>query len=140
MGINKVIITGNLTSDAELRTTQSGAVVLQMGVAVDERRRNAQTGEWESVPCFVDCAMFGPRAERLAPHLAKGCRVAVEGKLRWSQWERDGQRRTKLDVVIDEVVFLSARAECREDSGQEPAPIAPGDGAPRFSHHTEYGY
>ena len=79
------------------------------GVAVNERRRNAQTGEWEDYPNFVDCTLFGRRAEALERYLSKGSKVAIEGKLRWSQWESDGQRRSKLEVVVDEIELMSRR-------------------------------
>ena len=109
MSINRVVITGNLTRDPDLRRTQSGMAILSIGVAVNDRRHNAQTGEWEDAPNFVDVTMFGNRAQALSARLAKGDKVAVEGKLRWQQWERDDEKRTKLDVVAEELEFLSAR-------------------------------
>ena len=103
MSINRVMISGNLTRDAELRSTQSGMSMLGMGVAVNDRRKNQKTGEWEDWPNFVDCTMFGTRAEKLQPYLTKGTKVSIEGKLRYSSWERDGQRRSKLEVIVDEL-------------------------------------
>lgn len=111
MSINKVIISGNLTRDPELRATAGGMHVMSMGVAVNDRRKNQQTGEWEDYPNFVDCTMFGTRAESLARFLSKGTKVAIEGKLRWSQWERDGQKRSKLEVVVDDLEFMSSRPQ-----------------------------
>ena len=118
MAINRVNISGNLTRDAELRCTAGGTQVLAFGVAVNDRRRNPQTGEWEDYPNFVDCTMFGNRAEAIARYLAKGSKVAIEGKLRYSSWERDGQKRSKLEIVVDEIEFLSRSADA--------APGAPG--------------
>jgi len=109
MSINRVVITGNLTRDPEVRATQSGTCVMSLSVAVNDRRRNAETGEWEDAPNFVDVTMFGNRAQALSARLAKGDKVAVEGKLRWQQWERDDEKRSKLDVVAEELEFLSAR-------------------------------
>lgn len=109
MSINRVVISGNLTRDPELRQTQSGMAVLSFGVAVNDRRKNPSTGEWEDYPNFVDCTMFGARANSLANYLSKGTKVAIEGKLRWSQWERDGQKRSKLEVIVDELEFMSSR-------------------------------
>ncbi len=109
MGINKAIISGNLTRDPELRQTQSGMAVMSMGVAVNDRRKNQQTGEWEDRPNFIDCTMMGSRAQSIAPYLSKGTKVAIEGKLRWSQWEKDGQKRSKIEVVVDEIEFMSSR-------------------------------
>ena len=107
MSINRVNISGNLTRDPELRATASGTQVLSFGVAVNDRRRNPQSGEWEDYPNFIDCTMFGTRAEAVSRFLSKGAKVAIEGKLRYSSWERDGQRRSKLEVIVDEIEFLS---------------------------------
>ena len=107
MSINRVTISGNLTRDPELRATAGGTQVLSFGVAVNDRRRNPQNGEWEDYPNFVDCTMFGTRAEAVSRYLSKGSKVAIEGKLRYSSWERDGQRRSKLEVIVDKIEFLS---------------------------------
>ena len=74
MSINRVNITGNLTRDPELRVTAGGTQVLSFGVAVNDRRRNPQTGEWEDYPNFVDCTMFGTRAEAVSRFLARATR------------------------------------------------------------------
>lgn len=132
MSINRVNISGNLTRDPELRQTTSGTAILRFGVAVNDRRRN-QSGEWEDVPNFVDCVVFGNRAEPLSRFLSKGSKVAVEGKLRYSSWERDGQRRSKLEVVVDEVEFLSPKGAgaqgpqggYQQSSQQQPSYTAP---------------
>lgn len=130
MSINRVNISGNLTRDPELRMTGSGTQILSFGVAVNDRRRNPQSGEWEDYPNFVDCVVFGARAEPLSRFLSKGSKVAVEGKLRYSSWEaKDGQKRSKLEVVVDEVEFLSSRSQ---QGGGAPAPYqgGPSYGAP----------
>ncbi len=138
MSINRVCISGNLTRDAELRATASGMQVLGLSVAVNDRRKNPQTGDWEDYPNFVDCTMFGARAEKLAQYLTKGTKVTVEGKLHYSSWERDGQRRSKLDVTVDEIEFMSRQsaeqgnppyvsdrqqAPARRDAVQAPAAV-----------------
>ena len=111
MSINKAVISGNLTRDPELRETPSGFQVLSFGVAVNDRRRNPQTQQWEEYANFVDCVMFGSRAASVARFLAKGSKVAVGGKLRWSQWEaKDGSKRSKLEVAVDEIELLSPKA------------------------------
>lgn len=107
MSINRVNISGNLTRDPELRSTPSGMAVLQLGVAVNDRRKNQRSGEWEDYPNFVDCTMFGARAEKLAQYLGKGTKVAIDGRLRYESWEKDGQRRSKLSVIVDEIEFMS---------------------------------
>lgn len=111
MSINRVNISGNLTRDPELRVTAGGMGVLGFGVAVNDRRRNARTGEWEDYPNYIDCTMFGARAESLSRILTKGMKVSIEGKLRWSQWEKDGQKRSKIEVVAEEVELMQMRGD-----------------------------
>lgn len=113
MSINKVLITGNLTRDPELRATGSGMSVLKMGVAVNDRRKNPQSGEWEEVPNYIDVVVFGTRGESLSRFLSKGAKVAIEGKLRWSSWEDkdSGAKRSKIEVIADDIEFMSARGE-----------------------------
>ena len=97
--------------------TPGGTQVLNFGVAVNDRAKNQQTGEWEDRPNFIDCVLFGNRADALSRILRKGIKVAVSGSLRWSQWERDGQKRSKVEVVADEVVLMQAQ----QDGHQQPA-------------------
>lgn len=137
MGINRVCISGNVTRDGDLRVTQSGTQVLRFGVAVTDRRKNVKTGQWEDFPNFVDCTMFGNRAEALARYVLKGTKVAIEGKLRWSQWESDGQKRSKLEVVADEIEFLS---RARSEEPEERQEAARGDYSPREPYRPQtYG-
>ena len=110
MSINRVVISGNLTRDPELRSTSSGMAVLTFGVAVNDRRRNGQTGEWEDYANFIDCTVFGNRAQGLSNYLSKGQKVAIEGKLRYSSWEtNEGQKRSKIEVIVDSLDFMSSR-------------------------------
>ena len=131
MSINRVIVSGNLTRDPELRSTAGGMPVLGFGVAVNDRRKNQQTGEWEDYPNFIDCTMFGARAEALSRYLNKGTKVSIEGKLRWSQWEREGQKRSKIEVIVDELEFMSSRGDSSSYGGgmgggySAPTPSAP---------------
>ena len=128
MSINRVVISGNLTRDPELRATASGMPVLGFGVAVNDRRKNQQTGEWEDYPNFIDCTMFGARAESVSRFLSKGSKVAIEGKLRWSQWERDGQKRSKIEIIVDEIEFMTSRnaAPTNQQFASQAAPaVAP---------------
>lgn len=121
MSINRVVISGNLTRDPDLRSTASGMPVLGFGVAVNDRRKNQQTGEWEDYPNFIDCTMFGARAQSVYRFLSKGSKVAIEGKLRWSQWERDGQKRSKIEVIVDEIEFMTSR---NDGAPRAAAPMA----------------
>lgn len=116
MAINKATITGNITRDPELRQTQGGTSVLTIGVAVNDRRKNQQTGEWEDYPNFIDCTIFGNRATGVAPHLQKGMKVAIEGKLNQSRWQaEDGTNRSKIGIIVDEIEFMAKR-----DGSQQP--------------------
>lgn len=116
MAINKATITGNITRDPELRQTQGGTSVLTIGVAVNDRRKNQQTGEWEDYPNFIDCTIFGNRATGVAPHLEKGMKVAIEGKLNQSRWQaEDGTNRSKIGIIVDEIEFMAKR-----DGSQQP--------------------
>ena len=109
MSINRVIVSGNLTREPEVRTTASGNPVMGFGIAVNDRRKNSQTGEWEDYPNFIDCTMFGARAQSVSRFLSKGSKVAIEGKLRWSQWEtNEGQKRSKIEIIVDEIEFMSS--------------------------------
>ncbi len=124
MGMNRVEMVGRLTRDAELRQTPSGTPVLAIGLAVNDRSRNQQTGEWEDRASFVDCIVFGNRATALSRILAKGSKVAVCGRLRSSSWERDGQRRTRLEVVVEDVELMQ-----RPLQGTGPAAPHPDEAA-----------
>lgn len=135
MSINRVNITGNLTRDPELRATAGGTQMLAFGVAVNDRRKNPQTGAWEDVPNFVDCIVFGSRAEAVSRFITKGSKVAIEGKLRYSSWEtKEGQRRSKLEVIVDEIEFMSrSNGQQVTSPAAEAAKVAdtPAYGAPR---------
>ena len=115
MSINIVNISGNLTRDSELRRTAGGTAILGFGVAVNDRRKNQQTGEWEDYPNFVDCTMFGTRAEKLAGMLTKGTKVCILGKLRYMSWEKDGLHRSKIEVIVDDIEFMSRRDATSEN-------------------------
>nr|UVX75029.1 MAG: Single-strand binding protein family protein [Bacteriophage sp.] len=129
MSINVVNISGNLTRDSELSRTAGGTAILGFGVAVNDRRRNRQTGEWEDYPNFVDCTMFGTRAEKLAGMLTKGTKVCILGKLRYTSWERDGQKRSKIEVIVDDIELMQDRRpqqeqpqrDCQPGYRQQPA-------------------
>ena len=124
MAINKVLLTGNLTRDAELRATHNEhKPVLTFTVAVNDRRKNPQTGEWEDYPNFIGCVLYGPHAEALSRRLTKGLKVAVEGRLRYNSYVKDDERHTYIDVVVGEVEFISPRADI--DAAPQTAHDAP---------------
>lgn len=114
MSINKVVISGNITRDAEIKVTNANTPVLSFTVAVNDRRN--VNGEWQDYANYVGCTLFGKRATAIEQYMVKGAKVAIEGKLRWSQWERDGEKRSKLEVIVDEIEFMS-----RQERQDEPA-------------------
>ena len=128
MSINRATISGNLTRDAELRSTASGTPVLSFTVAVNDRRKSNQTGEWEDVPNFIGCTLFGKYGQSIAQYMTKGAKVAVEGKLRWSQWERDGQKRSKVEVMAETVELMQRRE----------AATAPADASPVYDDEIPF--
>lgn len=127
MSINRVFITGNLTRDPEMRQTNGGMPIMGFGMAVNDRRKNQQTGEWEDYPNYVDCSMFGERAAKVSQYLAKGSKVSVDGHLRYSSWEKDGQKRSKLEVVVENIEFMSRAEGAQAPTGLNygPMPSAP---------------
>jgi single-strand DNA-binding protein len=109
--INRVVLVGRLTRDPELRHLPSGSPVLQLGLAVNGRMQD-QAGNWVDKPNFFDVKLFGNRAEGIAPHLAKGKRIGVDGRLDWSSWEaQDGSKRSKVEIVAFDIQFLDSRGD-----------------------------
>ena len=110
--LNVVVITGNLTRDPELRSLPSGTSVCDLRVAVNTRRKNNSTGEWEDKPNYFDVKVWGAQGENCARFLSKGRPVAVQGRLEWREWEtQDGQKRQAVDIIADSVQFLGGRDE-----------------------------
>lgn len=110
MSINSCTLSGNITRDPELRATQGGSQILRFGIAVNERRKDA-SGNWGDYANFFDCVMFGSRAEKVAQYLSKGTKVTVSGPLHYSSWERDGQKRSKVELYVNDLEFMSSRQQ-----------------------------
>jgi single-strand DNA-binding protein len=107
--INRVIITGNLTRDPELRSLNSGTSVCKLRVAVNSRRKD-QSGEWVDKPNYFDVTVWGAQGENCATYLSKGRPVAVDGRLEWREWEAsDGSKRQSVEIIADSVQFLGSR-------------------------------
>lgn len=115
MSINKVMVTGNLTRDPEKRKTAGGMPVLAFGIAVNDRVKNGDS--YEDYANFIDCTMFGNRAKGCADILKKGMKVAIEGRLRWYQWEKDGQKRSKIELIVDNVEFMQQNKDSNSGEG-----------------------
>jgi single-strand DNA-binding protein len=125
--INRVVLLGNLTHDPELRSLPSGTAVCQLRLAVNDRVKDRATGEWTDYANYFDVTVFGPQGERCAQYLARGRQVAVDGRLRWRQWEaQDGSKRSKVEVVADTVQFVGPR----EGGAGTPAGAARGGSFP----------
>lgn len=108
--INRVILVGNLTRDPELKQMPSGNSVCSLRLAVNDRVKDANTGEWGERPNYFDVDVFGSQAENCAKYLVKGRQVAVDGRLRWREWEsQDGQKRSAVSVAADSVQFIGPR-------------------------------
>jgi single-strand DNA-binding protein len=112
--INRVIITGNLTRDPELRSAGSMSVC-SLRIACNGRRKNQETQSWEDQPNYFDVSVFGAQGENCQRYLSKGRPVAIDGRLRWREWEdkTTGQKRQAVDIIAETVQFLGGR----EDSG-----------------------
>ncbi|HVV88961.1 MAG TPA: single-stranded DNA-binding protein [Solirubrobacterales bacterium] len=109
--VNVVVITGNLTRDPELRSTGGGTSVCEMRVAVNSRRKNGQTGQWEDKANYFDVVVFGAQADNCATYLQRGRPVAIEGRLDWREWEaKDGSgKRQAVQIIANTVQFLGSR-------------------------------
>jgi len=117
MNINRVVLTGNLTRDPDLRSTPGGLSICKLGVAVNTRRKNNATGEWEEKANFFRVTVFGRQAESCGQYLRKGRPVAIDGRLEWSTWENEGQKRESIDIIADNVQFLGGRDDAGNGNG-----------------------
>ena len=125
--INRVILVGNLTRDPELRALPSGTSVCRLRLAVNDRVKDRTSGEWTDYANYFDITVFGAQAERYAQWLTKGRQIAVDGRLRWREWEtQDGQKRSAVEVVADNVQFIGPReagAARRAGAGSAAFPV-----------------
>lgn len=108
--VNVVVLVGNLTRDPETRATPSGTTVCHLRLAVNDRVKDQSTGEWGDRPNYFDIDVFGALGDQCAQWLSKGRQVAIEGKLRWREWEsQEGQKRSAVSVVANNVQFIGPR-------------------------------
>ncbi len=135
--INRVVLTGNLTRDPELRSLPSGMSVCSLRLAVNTRRKGA-SGDWEDKPNYFDVTVWGAQGENCARYLSKGRPVALDGRLEWREWETpDGNKRQAVDIVADTVQFLGGRDDAGGGGGggggftpRSDIPVDTGDFAP----------
>jgi len=124
--INRVVLTGNLTRDPELRSTGSGTSVCSLRIACNTRRKDS-SGQWVDKPNYFDVTVWGAQGENCAQYLSKGRPVAVDGRLEWREWDtQDGQKRQAVEIIADSVQFLGSR-----DGGEN------GGGGGRFTPQSD---
>jgi single-strand DNA-binding protein len=141
--INRVVMTGNLTADPELRSLPSGTEVCELRVACNTRRKDSSSGEWVDKPNYFNVKVWGAQGKNAAQYLSKGRPVAIDGRLEWREWEaQDGTKRSAIDIIAESVQFLGSRegpsggggysgggasqgSDVPVDSGDfQPAPVA----------------
>lgn len=108
--VNQVILLGNLTRDPDLRQTPSGQSVCSFSLALNRSYKD-QNGDWQEATDYVDCVCWAQLAERVSQYLSKGRRVLVQGRLQSRNWEQDGQKRSKVEVLANDVTFLDGRQD-----------------------------
>jgi single-strand DNA-binding protein len=113
---NRVVLLGNLTRDPEIRQTGTGTTVANVGLAVNERIKRGD--EWVDEPNFFDLVLFGRKAELAGEYLSKGSQALFEGRLRFEQWEKDGQKRSKVSVIVDNMQFVGSRGDSQQGQRQ----------------------
>ena len=114
--LNQVTLMGNLTRDPELRQTPSGQNVTSFSLALNRSYKD-QSGEWQEATDYIDIVCWGPLAERVAQYLSKGRRCLVQGRLQSRSWEQDGQKRSKVEVLANDVTFLDSRGGGDSEGG-----------------------
>ncbi len=129
--INRVILTGNLTRDPELRTTPSGTPVCKLRLAVNTRRKDG-SGQWVDKPNYFDVTVWGAQGENCANYLSKGRPVAIDGRLEWREWEAsDGSgKRQSVDVIAESVQFLGSRDGAGAPQGSSGGGFSPDSSVP----------
>jgi single-strand DNA-binding protein len=127
--VNQVILLGNLTRDPELRQTPNGQSVCSFSLALNRAYKD-QSGEWQEATDYIDVVCWGPLGERVSQYLSKGRRCLVQGRIQSRSWEQDGQKRSKVEVLANDVTFLDGRGEGGERDG------GGGNAAPRASSDT----
>ncbi len=116
--VNQVTLLGNLTRDPELRTTPNGQNVVSFSLALNRSYKD-QSGEWQEATDYVDVVAWAALAERVAQYLSRGSRCLVQGRLQSRNWEQEGQKRSKVEVLASDVTFLDNRAGNQNGANEE---------------------
>jgi single-strand DNA-binding protein len=123
--INRIVMTGNLTRDPELRNLPSGTAVCSLRIACNTRRKD-ESGNWVDKPNYFDVTVWGAQGENCAQYLSKGRPVAIDGRLEWREWQdKDGNKRQSVDIIADSVQFLGSR-----DGGENGGRFTPQSDVP----------
>ncbi len=115
--LNHVVLTGNLTRDAELKFTGSGLPILKFSIAVN--RSVKKDDSWQEEASFFDAVVIGKRGEAIHKYMTKGKMVGIEGQLRQDRWEQDGQKRSRVEIVVNEIQFLGGRSTGSAQGGSD---------------------
>ena len=127
---NRIVLVGNLTRDPQLSYTPANTAVCKFGIATNRTFRDRDGNSREEV-CFVDCTLFGRGGEVFNQYMSKGRSVLVEGRLQFSQWTtKEGEKRSKHEVVVENFTFLGGRGEGTVDAGAAAAPAEAGAAGP----------
>jgi single-strand DNA-binding protein len=125
--INRVVVTGNLAADPELRSLPSGAVVCKLRLATTTLRKDGASGDWIEKPNYFDIAVWGAQGENCARYLTKGRAVGVDGRLEWREWEADGGvKRQAIEIVADTVQFRGGPDAPKTSDAAEPPAASTG--------------
>lgn len=122
--LNQVTLMGNLTRDPELRQTPTGQNVTSFSLALNRSYKDS-SGEWQEATDYIDIVCWGPLAERVSQYLSKGRRCLVQGRLQSRSWEQDGQKRSKVEVLANDVTFLDNRGSDSDSSSSNTGDSAP---------------
>lgn len=123
MSLNKVVLSGNLGADAELRYTKSGNPVVSFSLAVNERTQQSD-GTWGDYTNWPDCVMFGKRAEALSPWLRKGTKISLTGRIHTRSYQRDGQNVKRWEVRVEDVELMQHKREQQAPTETQAQPTA----------------
>ena len=131
MNINRVVLTGNLTADPEVGSTQSGTTICKLRVACNTRRKDSD-GNWSDRPNYFNVTVWGAQGANCGNYLSKGRPVAIDGRLEWREWEdkNTGQKRSAIDIIAENVQFLGSRGDSPSQGGGggfQPASDVPAD-------------
>jgi single-strand DNA-binding protein len=126
--VNRVVVSGNLTRDPELRQLPGGSSVCKLRIAVNTRKKDRDTNQWNDVPNYFDVTVWGAQGENVAKYLQKGSPLLIDGRLEWREWQaQDGTNRQAVEIIAENTQFIGGRdagsgGQDRSGGGGEFAP------------------